>query len=150
MPIRFPLRIAVMDDDFFALKGTISLLSRDLRTSIEAECETAHCLIKAIKGKRLKPHVVLIDAERQPSDMSLEDTIKKVKKIAPETLVVCWSQYGDPDVMKRAVAAGADSLMVKKDVKLALATHLIHAYTCLLYTSPSPRDLSTSRMPSSA
>ena len=26
----------------------------------------------------------------------------------------------------------------------------VHAYTCLLYTSPSPRDLSTSRMPSSA
>ena len=25
-----------------------------------------------------------------------------------------------------------------------------HGYTCLLYTSPSPRDLSTSRMPSSA
>ena len=25
-----------------------------------------------------------------------------------------------------------------------------HAHTCLLYTSPSPRDLSTSRMPSSA
>ena len=24
------------------------------------------------------------------------------------------------------------------------------SYTCLLYTSPSPRDLSTSRMPSSA
>ena len=26
----------------------------------------------------------------------------------------------------------------------------LNAYTCLLYTSPSPRDLSTSRMPSSA
>ena len=26
----------------------------------------------------------------------------------------------------------------------------IHGITCLLYTSPSPRDLSTSRMPSSA
>ena len=26
----------------------------------------------------------------------------------------------------------------------------IHSETCLLYTSPSPRDLSTSRMPSSA
>ena len=25
-----------------------------------------------------------------------------------------------------------------------------HSHTCLLYTSPSPRDLSTSRMPSSA
>ena len=28
--------------------------------------------------------------------------------------------------------------------------NLTDAYTCLLYTSPSPRDLSTSRMPSSA
>ena len=26
----------------------------------------------------------------------------------------------------------------------------VEYYTCLLYTSPSPRDLSTSRMPSSA
>ena len=28
--------------------------------------------------------------------------------------------------------------------------NLLTGYTCLLYTSPSPRDLSTSRMPSSA
>ena len=31
-----------------------------------------------------------------------------------------------------------------------LATHQIVGMGCLLYTSPSPRDLSTSRMPSSA
>ena len=30
------------------------------------------------------------------------------------------------------------------------ALELLEDYTCLLYTSPSPRDLSTSRMPSSA
>ena len=37
-------------------------------------------------------------------------------------------------------------------VKVADHQHLswIHDYICLLYTSPSPRDLSTSRMPSSA
>ena len=29
-------------------------------------------------------------------------------------------------------------------------TFLDYGYACLLYTSPSPRDLSTSRMPSSA
>ena len=33
-----------------------------------------------------------------------------------------------------------------KDINL----NKIRAYICLLYTSPSPRDLSTSRMPSSA
>ena len=30
------------------------------------------------------------------------------------------------------------------------ALRWVHIYFCLLYTSPSPRDLSTSRMPSSA
>ena len=30
------------------------------------------------------------------------------------------------------------------------AVAAVHAMICLLYTSPSPRDLSTSRMPSSA
>ena len=33
---------------------------------------------------------------------------------------------------------------------LTICTDPSHPYTCLLYTSPSPRDLSTSRMPSSA
>jgi len=36
---------------------------------------------------------------------------------------------------------------------LAIGAYLAYTlmpYTCLLYTSPSPRDLSTSRMPSSA
>ena len=32
----------------------------------------------------------------------------------------------------------------------SMAGHSLGEYTCLLYTSPSPRDLSASRMPSSA
>ena len=32
----------------------------------------------------------------------------------------------------------------------SMACATCHVYVCLLYTSPSPRDLSTSRMPSSA
>ena len=34
--------------------------------------------------------------------------------------------------------------------KSSLRKKMYTAYSCLLYTSPSPRDLSTSRMPSSA
>ena len=33
---------------------------------------------------------------------------------------------------------------------VAIKDHLDQCVICLLYTSPSPRDLSTSRMPSSA
>ena len=40
--------------------------------------------------------------------------------------------------------------MKKNDPKLLGFAYYYSAETCLLYTSPSPRDLSTSRMPSSA
>ena len=36
------------------------------------------------------------------------------------------------------------------EVRKALLSADVHFRVCLLYTSPSPRDLSTSRMPSSA
>ena len=45
----------------------------------------------------------------------------------------------------QAIASELGGLFVKTDV-----TSQEDADTCLLYTSPSPRDLSTSRMPSSA
>ena len=38
----------------------------------------------------------------------------------------------------------------KKDLENTKAGAIILSKDCLLYTSPSPRDLSTSRMPSSA
>eukprot|EP00831_Metopus_contortus_P076248 TRINITY_DN70297_c0_g1_i1.p2 TRINITY_DN70297_c0_g1~~TRINITY_DN70297_c0_g1_i1.p2 ORF type:complete len:103 (+),score=27.10 TRINITY_DN70297_c0_g1_i1:144-452(+) len=41
-----------------------------------------------------------------------------------------------------------DMMKVNTDTMGAVFT--LTKYTCLLYTSPSPRDLSTSRMPSSA
>ena len=52
----------------------------------------------------------------------------------------------------------ADSMQVYKQLKILSArpspknyqSIKHHLYGCLLYTSPSPRDLSTSRMPSSA
>jgi len=43
--------------------------------------------------------------------------------------------------VEEVVESGADRM-----IAIVLAPH----YSCLLYTSPSPRDLSTSRMPSSA
>ena len=54
-------------------------------------------------------------------------------------------------VHRRATFAGSAAARVA-DVRCAsnAALHLGHSESCLLYTSPSPRDLSTSRMPSSA
>ena len=48
------------------------------------------------------------------------------------------------------VEAGADVLDNQMRGKRRLAYPIAKHKDCLLYTSPSPRDLSTSRMPSSA
>ena len=49
----------------------------------------------------------------------------------------------------RIAAHTAKQVIVQK-VREAERALIVDAYACLLYTSPSPRDLSTSRMPSSA
>ena len=43
-----------------------------------------------------------------------------------------------------------DSATGKTTLVDMIRTHMNDGESCLLYTSPSPRDLSTSRMPSSA
>ena len=48
-----------------------------------------------------------------------------------------------------AVASSIDDFDIISN-KTQKAVNILRGITCLLYTSPSPRDLSTSRMPSSA
>ena len=54
----------------------------------------------------------------------------------------CHTAIGGGDVVM--LSAVGDDIHGKRAVKV------LQDYGCLLYTSPSPRDLSTSRMPSSA
>ena len=54
---------------------------------------------------------------------------------------------GDPDSVLGFKALGLE-VCPAEDVEQA--RQAIHRMACLLYTSPSPRDISGSRMPSSA
>ena len=53
-------------------------------------------------------------------------------------------QYGASEIYPEAWQGFLEQIQEQE------RSNLIEAYSCLLYTSPSPRDLSTSRMPSSA
>ena len=44
----------------------------------------------------------------------------------------------------------ATSVLTPTDIQVQVARTVAHAHICLLYTSPSPRDMRRSRMPSSA
>ena len=58
-----------------------------------------------------------------------------------------------PNILQYPIAlfgAMKAGLVVVNTNPLYTPREMEHQFTCLLYTSPSPRDLSTSRMPSSA
>ena len=60
-----------------------------------------------------------------------------------------WEAEIEGDVVDVEGVSDEGMLIDFSDVSAILKEH-VHDVVCLLYTSPSPRDLSTSRMPSSA
>jgi len=76
--------------------------------------------------------------------------------IGLETRLLPLEMIKDPKLVKKTLKeagvenAGSYSTMKLQDVDWASQSGTPVLWVCLLYTSPSPRDLSTSRMPSSA
>jgi len=73
------------------------------------------------------------------------------------TGTVLMVAYMDHDALARTVASGEAHFWSRsrqapwhKGATSGNVLHVEDIQACLLYTSPSPRDLSTSRMPSSA
>ena len=103
---------------------------------------------------------IRLHSHRIWSDRTLKDNLKKLEKVC------CYSGYGKRDIstftasdvylyLDTLLADGRAPATVNrytaalsKVFKLAKDMRLIEH--CLLYTSPSPRDPKTSRMPSSA
>ena len=66
-----------------------------------------------------------------------------IKRHVLDIRILTSAYYKAADANHDGTVSSIDMLYVKRHV-------LDIRYICLLYTSPSPRDLSTSRMPSSA
>ena len=64
------------------------------------------------------------------------------------TLINDSERYGGSAQVFKALTGG-DNLRYEEKMK-NIGEPFVYMGICLLYTSPSPRDLSTSRMPSSA
>ena len=64
--------------------------------------------------------------------------------------VIGVTGFGDKEVSRKEKSKKGWRLVQVKGDNTFLTSLKSFPYSCLLYTSPSPRDLSTSRMPSSA
>ena len=77
---------------------------------------------------------------------------KTARPLEDDGIAVIPVAIGDDADSKELEILAPDVLQPPDGIKPDELAKLImkEIYTCLLYTSPSPRDLSTSRMPSSA
>ncbi len=126
MKIRLPVEVGLMDDDFFALKWNADLLTRDLRTKVLFETETPLELLHELKSYG-KIDAVLLDVEYNNQDLCLHDLVKTIKSIQPRSAIVCLSQYGEPEHFYTAIAAGTRGFLLKREVRMAIASALVQA-----------------------
>ena len=86
----------------------------------------------------------------------LEDNNGKIHRMGLESIVAAQTMASDLNgsivgvvIGKNADALANEVATYKLDEVIKVKDHLLDNY-CLLYTSPSPRDRTRSRMPSSA
>ncbi len=119
-----PVKVAVVEDDYFARKFIVELVARDLRSVVAAESQTPHELLQEVAAHQ--PDIVLLDPEYK-NGPPLGELIQKVRLLAPHSITVCLSQYGEPETVKDAVLNGVRGFFMKDEVMLELASALILA-----------------------
>ena len=139
-PVIRLLEEAAEDPDVLAIKQVLYRTNRNSRV-IKALIKAAHrgkyvTVIVELKARFDEQHNIEQAEELEKSGVQVIYGIRDLKTHAKVCLVV----RREPQGIQRYVHFGTGNYNE--------STALL--YSCLLYTSPSPRDLSTSRMPSSA
>ncbi len=126
MNFRLPIRVGLMDDDFFALKWNAGLLARDLRTEVLFESESPKELLRALRSCE-DIETLLLDVEYNFIEPPLPDLIQSINRIHPQLAIVCLSQYGDPEHIHAAITTGARGFLLKRDIRMEIGSALVQA-----------------------
>jgi len=113
-------KILIVDDEPFIRNALMSILN-----SLGYNPTLAENGIKAIEIiKKENPDIVLLDVKMP--EMDGITTLKKIREISKDILVIMLTAYGDEETMKQCAEAGADDFLVKPidittlDVRLKL------------------------------
>ena len=126
---------------------------------------TSDAALEIIKKRR--PSLIVLDVWLKDSSMDGIELLTQLKKLYANIPIIIISGHGTVETAVSAIRKGAYDYIVKPfkserlivTVSRALESARLkqenaelreQSNTCLLYTSPSPRDQRGSRMPSSA
>jgi len=138
--IRSPYKVALMDDDFYALKWNTSLVMRDPRTTVTIEADTPRELLKQFKKVGV-PDIVIVDVEYAATRLPVDEMLASIKQQAPEAVIICNSQYGERETIETAMKYGVRGFFLKNEVRMEMVSAISYAAQVGLIVSPSIFDL---------
>ena len=105
-----------------------------------------YCRQNGIEHELSSPYNPESNGLAEAAVKNMKSLVKRCHKLGEELApaVAAWRNMARPDGLSPS------QLFCGRRQRQRLPLAQAHTQTCLLYTSPSPRDLSTSRMPSSA
>lgn len=124
--IKYPYKVALMDDDFYALKWNTALMMRDPRTTVTVEAETPRQLLQHLKVNK-KPDIVIVDVEYAPERMPVPEMLAAICKEAPEAVIICNSQYGERETIEQALQYGVKGFLLKNEVRMEIVPAVMYA-----------------------
>lgn len=138
--IRTPFKVALMDDDFYALKWNTALIMRDPRTTVTIEAETPRDLIRQIK-KEGPPDIVIVDVEYASNRLPVDEMLTSIRQEVPQAVIICNSQYGERETIEVAMKFGVKGFLLKNEVRMEIVSAISYAAHNGLVVSPSVFDL---------
>ena len=135
----FPLRIAIFDNDYYALKWNTALVMRDPRTTVVIETLNAGDLIQQMDEVDAID-IVVLDMEYNDEKWPLPLLLNEIKS-KYQAKIICLSQYGNQKILWTAIETGVDSFLIKDDVRMSIVPALMKCMFTKHVISPSIKEL---------
>jgi len=128
-----PLRIVILEDDPGFAAELTGWMQAAPGLSVLAHFTNAEEALQEVPN--LKPHAAVIDLKLP--GMGGVEFMRRIKRLLPELVCVVLTQFEDSDVLFAALAAGADSYLLKHDSPARILEGLRDAHTGGSVMSPS-------------
>ena len=145
------ITLIIADDHPIVRQGLRQAIEADAALKVLTEAGDGRAALEAIE--KYQPQVAVLDI-----DMPLMDGVAVARAVREKKLnveMVFLTIQRDEDMVNEAVNLGVKGYVLKDSALTDIVSCIKSVakgqhYACLLYTSPSPRDRTRSRMPSSA
>jgi NarL family two-component system response regulator LiaR len=119
-----PIRVMIVDDHDMLREGLIAFLRVYPTLNLVAEAASGPEAVRLCQD--LRPDVVLMDLVMP--EMDGVETTRRVQELSPSTRVIALTSFGDDDLVRRALKAGAISYLLKNVSAEELAEAIQAAY----------------------